>query len=587
MRLQVRGKLFVASVAAVLVGVLLTGLVAERELRQWLMAHLREDLAQKLEAVAVAVDSAVPQDMAHADRLADALGEALQARVTLVRADGGVLGDSRVSLAELPSTSNHADRPEIRAALDVERGFAERHSATVHEDMLYAARAVEGGAVRVARVAIPLVVIEEAAFRLRLLLGLAGLVGLGLAVAMSVAASQVLSRTLRRLVEHAQQLATGIGARPSATGTDELLGLRGTLDHLAAELRRQVATLAEERERMGAVLDAMDEGVLAFGEDERALLVNPAARRLLDVDGDPLGRTLLELVRIPALADLVAAARDGRAGSVEVELGSLPSRALLARAAPARARGAVLVLHDVTEVRRLERVRRDFVANVSHELRTPVSVIRANAETLLLGALGDRERAASFVEAIDRNAERLAHILGDLLDLSRIEAGQQRVDLGELPLLPLCQRVQELFRGRAEKRQQTLVLEVDEALSAWADASALEQVLVNLLDNALKYTPPGGRVVLRARRVGERCRVEVEDDGPGIEPHHWPRLFERFYRVDAGRSRDAGGTGLGLAIVKHLAEAQGGQVGVGAAPRRGSLFWVELPAPNATQSAPA
>lgn len=259
MRLQVRGKLFVASLALVAAVVLATGLFAERELRAWLMGHLREDLEEKLEVVAVALGSAAPPGPAGIDALADALGAALRARVTFIRNDGVVLGDSWIALADLPSTTNHSDRPEVRAALDAERGFARRRSSTVHEDMLYSARAVTGptpaGAfVHVVRVAIPIAVVEDAAARLRMLLGVAGLLGLAISVVMSVAASQVLSRTLRALVSHAQGLSAGIGSRAAAAPTDEIGGLRGTLDRLAAELKRNVALLAEERERMGAVL---------------------------------------------------------------------------------------------------------------------------------------------------------------------------------------------------------------------------------------------------------------------------------------------------------------------------------------------
>ena len=591
MRLQVRGKLFIASVAVVAAVVLGAGLVAERELRSWLMNHLRDDLVRQVDVVAAAVAAARSTEGAAADELADALGSALLARVTLIGADGRVLGDSRVALADLPSTGSHADRPEVRAAFSADRGWAERRSATVDEDMLYSARVVPGTAVRVVRVAIPLAVVDDAVTRLRLMLAIAGLVGLGIAVAMSLAASQLLSGTLRALVRHAQALAVGMEGRTVAVPADEIGGLRGTLDKLAAALERNVAALAEERGRMGAVLDAMEEGVIALGSDGSVTLANPAARRLLGIVGDPVSRSLLELTRAPALAALAEAARARTSVTGAVELASAAGRTLSAHAAATRgAGGAVLVLHDVTEVRRLERVRRDFVANVSHELRTPVSVIRANAETLLLGALDDQTRARGFVEAIDRSAERLARILADLLDLARIESGTLRLEHAPLPLDPLLRKMLETFAERARSRGQTLTID-DEATGgadvvALADASALEQVLVNLLDNALKYTPPGGKVVLRAVRAGDHCRIEVQDDGPGIEPHHWPRLFERFYRVDAGRSREVGGTGLGLAIVKHLAEALGGKVGVGAASGRGAIFWVELHSDAATETAP-
>ena len=579
MRLRARGKLFVAAVTLVALVVLVTGAVAERELRTWLMDHLRVDLARQLDAVAVAVTHAAPADRGGADQLADELGLALDARVTLLRGDGTVVGDSRITLAELAATANHKDRPEVRAALAAGRGWDQRHSATVDEDMMYAARGVDGGVVRVVRVALPVVAVEQVSARVRTMVTVAGVVGLAVAIIMSLVASQLLTRTLRDLVAHARSLAIAVGGGAVSPGTDEIGGLRGTLEQLAAELGRSVSALATERGRLSAVLEAMDESVLALDIDGRVTLANAVARKSLAVEGDPVGRTLLEVARVPALADLTDAARGGTVRTSEVSIDT-GGRVAHACAAPIQGTGdVVLVLHDVTEVRRLERVRRDFVANVSHELRTPVSVIRANAETLLLGALDAPARARPFVEAIDRNAERLARLLADLLDLARVEAGALALDLRDVALAPLCERQCELLRERARARDQRLVVACSAGVVARADLTALEQVLLNLLDNASKYSPAGSTITVRAQQEGARCRIEVEDDGPGIEPHHWPRLFERFYRVDAGRSREAGGTGLGLAIVKHLVEAQGGTVGVRAATPRGSVFWVELPGP--------
>jgi two-component system phosphate regulon sensor histidine kinase PhoR len=239
-----------------------------------------------------------------------------------------------------------------------------------------------------------------------------------------------------------------------------------------------------------------------------------------------------------------------------------------------------LVLHDVTEMRRLEAVRRDFVANVSHELRTPVSVIRANAETLLDGALEDEKRARTFLDALVRNADRLSRILADLLDLSRLEAGRYALDLEPIALSPAVEKVVELVETRAKEKSIAVAIDVAPELAAHADARAFEQVLLNLIDNAVKYTPASGHILVSARRVEELIRVEVTDDGPGIEPRHRARLFERFYRVDPGRSRDVGGTGLGLAIVKHLVESMGGRVGMepAAGAPHGSTFWVTLAA---------
>jgi two-component system phosphate regulon sensor histidine kinase PhoR len=343
--------------------------------------------------------------------------------------------------------------------------------------------------------------------------------------------------------------------------------------------------LAEERRRFRAVLTSMAEGVLLLDGERRVMLSNPAAVRLLGLPAQSLGRSLLEVIRAPVLYALVEQARANQPDEAEFDAGS---RRLRARAAPLPASQEVaVVIHDVTELRRLETMRRDFVANVSHELRTPLSVIRANAETLLGGGLADTTRAQGFVEALHRNAERLSALLSDLLDLSRIESGLFHLELKPVSVHEAVRQAVEIMGPRAEARTQALTLEAPAGLIALADEKALVQILLNLLDNAIKYTPEGGCLVIRAAPAGEHVRVEVLDDGPGIEPQHRERVFERFYRVDKGRSREMGGTGLGLSIVKNLVEALGGQVGVSANPPGGACFWFTLSPAEGPECGPA
>jgi len=334
--------------------------------------------------------------------------------------------------------------------------------------------------------------------------------------------------------------------------------------------------LAEERRRFQAVLESMVEGVLLLDAERRVTLFNPAASRLLGLPPEPLGRGLLELSRSPALHGLVERARAGEVAEAELDAG--PLRRLRARAAPLAGSSEVsVVVHDVTELRRLEAIRKDFVANVSHELRTPISVIRANAETLLAGALEDGERARGFVEALLRNAERLSALISDLLDISRLESGARRLERRPLDLAEAVRQVLESVEPAAVSRGHALASAVPPGLMAVGDDKALAQVLTNLLDNAIKYTQDGGRILVRGGHQPGAVRLEVVDDGPGIEPQHRTRIFERFYRVDKGRSREMGGTGLGLSIVKNLIEALGGQVGVEPGARSGSVFWITLP----------
>jgi two-component system phosphate regulon sensor histidine kinase PhoR len=321
------------------------------------------------------------------------------------------------------------------------------------------------------------------------------------------------------------------------------------------------------------LISSFPEAAGILDETRSFALVNERLDRLLG--RDCLGRTVLEATRSGDLDAAAQAALNGEA--VEREL-PLPSSQLQVRAtlAPLSGGRAILVLHDLTAARRMEAMRRDFIANASHELRTPVAAIAGAAETLLAGALPDPD-ARKFVEIISRHADRLTRLTRDLLDLSRLEAGEFHAALGAVELLPLCESCIDLVRDKAKEKELALGFDGPQELKALADRRALEQMLVNLLDNAVKYTPRGGRVTLLADGAGSNVLLSVIDSGPGIEPRHQSRIFERFYRVDGGRSRDAGGTGLGLAIVKHLALVQNGEAGVESG-NFGSRFWIKLPA---------
>ncbi|HUB06834.1 MAG TPA: ATP-binding protein, partial [Myxococcales bacterium] len=347
-----------------------------------------------------------------------------------------------------------------------------------------------------------------------------------------------------------------------------LAGQRSTLQaRLAAvevdreELRADLARLGRTGGReLNAILEAMGEGVLVIDADKRVVLANPAVRDLLSLPPGTTdaGPALADVVRLPSVHALASRALGGQRQSEELLL--TDGRPVLVRTAPVEGTGAVLVFHNLEDLRRLEAVRRDFVANVSHELRTPLAAIRGYAETLVEGGLGDPARALEFATVIHRHAERLARLIDDLLELSRLEAGRRPLARQPIPIAEAAERALELVQAKAAERRVEVASAVPpEALAVRGDEDAVVQVLVNLLDNAVKYTAEGGHVRLEAA-LGSTglVRVSVKDDGPGIEPQHQGRVFERFYRVDAGRSRETGGTGLGLAIVKHVTAAHGG-----------------------------
>ncbi len=532
MTLGIRGKLFVSAAAAVAVLVLVSGVYLEGRLRANQLRQIEADLLRGARATCELVTESPDSAL---DAVADRMGAALDARVTLIAADGRVLGDSEIPAAGLADLANHADRPEVMAAGAMGQGTASRYSETLDVEMLYLAIPYErpGGGGGFARVALPLTQIDRAVLGLRAVLAVGGALGLALA----------------------------------------LLG-GGVVSHL---LSRDVRAAARGRDRFGAVIEGMDAAVLAVDAQRRITLINANATRLLRLGRDVDGGVFDQVVRVPDLHRMLVQAEQGETAFEELTLPGNPPRVATVRVTPQLSSGgAVMVMHDITRQQRLETVRRDFVANVSHELRTPVTVIRANAETLLDGAMDDPVRGREFLSAVLRNAERMTQIVSDLLDLTRIESGKLALDIQPLAVRSAATRALDSVTEAAQRRGVDVRIDVDEGVQVAADAQALDQILVNLLDNAVKYTPGGGHVVVEAEPRETGVRIAVRDDGPGIDERHRDRIFERFYRVDKGRSREMGGTGLGLAIVKHLVAALGGEIGVEPAAGGGSVFWVIL-----------
>jgi two-component system phosphate regulon sensor histidine kinase PhoR len=385
----------------------------------------------------------------------------------------------------------------------------------------------------------------------------------------------------------AERVADGeLDARLPGTWSGALGAAAAALNRMTESLARRVRESEAQRARLEAVLAAMEEAVLAVDADERVLLANRGLRELFPAPGPLEGRPLLEAVRHAEVVDaLRAALRDGEVQVREVAIGPGAERRVrfhVAPFAPPSGRpGAVVVFHDITELRRVESMRRDFVANASHELKTPLTAIRGFAERLAEADLQE-PRAAQSVEVILANAKRLGALVEDLLELSRVEGGSAPVHLEIVDAADVARRLLRELEPRLRAGELMAEVEAKGEARVRADRRGLEQVLANLLDNAIKYTPPGGQIRVRAVDASaDRMRIEVEDTGIGIPRKDLPRIFERFYRVDPGRSRALGGTGLGLAIVKHWIQAQGGQVGVESQPGRGSRFWIELPRSSA------
>jgi two-component system phosphate regulon sensor histidine kinase PhoR len=579
MKLGIRMKLFLASVA-LMAGV---GAVCVAYLQHELESSLEERadaaLASHTDAVRLMAETGAATASPDALRRACAdLGATLGARVAILAPDRRLLCDSADSLGEGNRREDYRAQPEIAAAFAGRRSRARRYSPSFEAEMLHEAAPFRHPAGRgVVRVSVRTADMTAGAARMRTPILVVALMGIFGAVLVSWFASHFLSRTLRELVASAHALAEGDSHRAAEVrDLDALGGLAGSLDRVADDIEATVAALATERARLEGVLEGMSEAVLMLDRERRVVLSNSAAARLLGLQGNPAGQPFIELVRAPAIHRLLAEVTGPSA--CEFELPGTPARRVLAQVTPSRAGSdCIVVMYDVTSIRQLETVRRDFVANVSHELRTPVTIIRANAETLLDGAMSDPVHGPRILEALHRNAERLSRLVDDLLDLARLEASRYQLESDEITVHGAVRGAVDSVERAAQAKDIRIELDIDPALRVRADDKALDQILVNYLDNAVKYTPSGGTVRVSAHRREGAIRVEVTDNGPGISPQHRARIFERFYRVDPGRSRAMGGTGLGLSIVRHLAETLDGDAGMEPAQPHGSTFWVSLP----------
>ncbi len=588
MKLGIRSKLFAVSIGLILASIFVFYGYSRARLERELTKSIQDELEIRANLVLSRANASrlpmQPSALEAWDELADELGSIAHTRVTFIRRQGDVLGDSEIPLAELPRVEKHEQRPEIVAALSGKVGSSSRLSSTVNQRMHYVAVPLRqrGEVVGVVRVAMPLTQVDESAKALRNVLGVAVVLALALAVVLSSVAAHLVSRTVLRLTEAARALAQGdLSVRSAVEGLDEYAELGRALDSLASSLSQSLSELRTERDRLSGILEGMQEGVLFLDQDQRVALVNPALREMLLLSPDVIGKKLEQTVRHPGLKELLERATlSSEPVTRELEGTELKPRQLLVRAARLEgAKGGVFaVFVDITEIRRLESVRRDFVANVSHELRTPVTAIRSAAETLQVSAKSDPKAAATFMAIIERNAERLQGLVEDLLDLSRIESQKYSLNPEPVDVEQMFSQVATLFRERAARRSVQLKYEASSSLPrVWSDPRALEHILMNLVDNAVKYAGEGAQVHLHASETEGRVRIVVQDNGPGIAKAHLHRLFERFYRVDTGRSRDLGGTGLGLSIVKHLAESMGGSVAVESTVGSGTTFTVTLP----------
>ncbi|MCB2192455.1 MAG: HAMP domain-containing protein [Deltaproteobacteria bacterium] len=587
-RLSFQGWILGGCLVVVVSTLIFVAVVMERSLSSHMLEVVRSSMQREILTVREVVrDRWHPgEGIAAGDKLADEMGRIVGARVTLITPEGKVVGDSQMARDQVPDMMNHADRPEIIQAKKEGEGSSVRYSSTLGLDLMYTALRLQGpdGNNLFVRLALPLSQVQQALSRARSLVLWAVFLGVLLSIGVAYLVARSISRPVQKLTQTAASIAAGdLSKRFTRYPRHEIGELGQAFDQMADNLQSTINDITQSRDRLEAILRGMVEGVLVIDNDGHVLLANRALMDMLELKAVPPGRLPSEIIRN---ADLLEALDEARAGKEYVwreiqTLGNTPRflEAHVVRiSGEADGPGMVCVLHDITERKRLEKTRRDLVANVSHELRTPLTAVRGAAETLLDGALDSPQYASHFAELILRQSHRLERLVQDLMELARLESGESPPRLRPIDAAELADSVLEGVIDLAESQGIELERRLPrESLVFAADARQVEQAVLNLLDNAIKYTGKDGKVTLTMEEKDGQVVISVSDTGPGIATEFQPRLFERFYRVDTNRSRELGGTGLGLAIVKHIAQVHHGRVEVVSAPGQGSTFRLILP----------
>ncbi len=588
MKINLHWKLTVFFCSAVMVGLLLVYFYLSSHLTAYLERDLQKNMKREITLVRDFVETHQSDQtgLFDAQVMAHRMGSKLDLRVTIVGLDGKVLGDSDLDDAALKTVENHGARIEIKDALKTGWGVSKRYSYTLKKYLLYVASPFgQGRTAGVIRLAMPLTdveILEEGSVKIvAVAIFLIFIFSLGFTSIVAV----IVSKPLREMSIVARAMAVGDFTRhPSIRSRDELGDLAHALTYMSDEVRDKLRTIERERARLDAVIESLSEGLMVVNEKGAVLLMNAALRKFFLISGTVDGRRVAEVIRNSAVTDMVDCLVLGGERLVSREItAELPEEkvfrvnAVQVRVAD-KLEGAVLVFHDISELRRLEKVRQDFVANVSHELRTPVASIKGYTETLLGGAMDDPQAMKEFLGIIHNNSDRLVNLINDLLDLARIESGKMKMTLIPVDAAGVIRKCVAILEKAVEAKRLTIVLDLPATLpKVLADEARLSQVFLNLLDNAVKYTPADGQIIVRALPGDKNIHFEVIDSGIGIPEKDLPRIFERFYRVDKARARDVGGTGLGLSIVKHIVAAHGGEVAVHSSPGHGTTFSFVVP----------
>jgi len=582
--MKFRLKLFLTYLLISLLGLLVAGFLIYSSERKRLLNQLEQNMLVETHLLSRIFLQPLSDslDMQATDSLTDVLGREIGSRITIINEQGKVIGDSYESGAYLLKMENHKDRPEVSSALHRSAGKSIRYSYTIKVDMLYVASPIkaQGKVMGVARLALPLTELKRQQHSILNVILLGFAVAFILSLALNFWFSHRAIKPLQQMIRIGRKMTGGdFSERVRIKTKDEIGELAGTLNLMAVELSEKLAQITEDRTQLQTILSSMIEGVMAVDRQGKVMLVNDALSRMFELGIPFIGKPHFEVIRDHELNDFIQEVLSSKEEKrKEVSFIRPREQDIMIQSALVEKEGrgavfALFVFHDITELKRLEKVRKDFVANVSHELRTPLTSIKGFVEALKDGAISDPEQSVRFLSVISQHTDRMNQIISDLLQLSLIESKGFELKSEPFSVKELVEEVVDSLKRSAEKKSQNLEISIISGVQkVVGDRYRIGQALTNLVDNAIKYTPEKGSIRIEFRDKGEKMEIVVIDNGTGIPPQDLSRIFERFYTVDKGRSRELGGTGLGLSIVKHIVEAHGGTVQVQSQMGKGSEF---------------
>jgi two-component system phosphate regulon sensor histidine kinase PhoR len=588
MRISFGRKLIFSYCFVILVSFSFIAFFLDKNLEENSLQNIQASLIAQAKLIEVQIpsESLKQEDVASLEELVRVLSPKAKCRITIINTKGKVLADSEKSQEDVLRMENHLYRPEVKTALGGSIGSDTRYSSTLKIDMLYVALPIREGntTLGVLRLALTLEGAQKtlSAIRKTVLLGLFFALGLALVLG-SIVARQTI-KPIKRMIQVSRKFSGGdFSRRILRPSRDEIGELAVTLNNMAQEIENKIKEIKTQNQKLSAIFNSMIEGVIVIAKTGHIVSINSTIEKIFSVTKDTVeGKIFLEAIRNNDIAEVInAVLNKGGLLSKEITLVYPVHRIFEVSAAPIfdndAISGCLVVIHDITEIRRLETVRSDFVANVSHELKTPLTSIKGFVETLLEGALDDKENNRNFLKIIQDHAERLNNLVEDLLSLSHLESKEITLNKKNFNLRQQLEDVISGFKSQIKKKNIDIKNELSANIAVTADKDRIEHVFINLLDNAIKFNKERGAIQIFSQQINGGIKVIVEDSGIGIPEKDIPRIFERFYRVDKARSRELGGTGLGLSIVKHIVELHGGSVGVESTEGFGSKFWFILP----------